>query len=383
MQLDMTITNLSSMETSTSEPSIRCPDYIKVNSIKLSPVFQVYQTVKVIASQIPIKIGAVKRIALLIILLLTLQCNTDKQKKVIGISLLASDPPTELCKDGFIKALNDRGFYDKQNISILEKNASGDFAAITGINRKFVELKTDIIVALSTVSLQSLIEEKVTIPVLFTSVANPFIIGAGVSDSMHHPLITGVPSTAPIEQTIHIIKELFPNIKVIGTLYTPSEPNSVYYANVQREEAMKHGILSIQYPVNDYDEISKGIDSLFSGGAKVIYQISDVFTASVFDSIISLATKKRIPVICNQIVQVNAGALVGLCLDFYKMGYETGLIASDILENKTTTNIPFKRMDRMILSVNQKAADNLGIIISDEFMKKSRSISFQFSDGSW
>jgi len=315
-----------------------------------------------------------KIIVVFAVFIFTLQCNTGNQKKIIGISLLASDPPTELCKDDFIKALNDRRFYDKKNITILEKNANGDFAAITGITKKFVELKTDIIVALSTVSLQSLIEEKVMTPILFTSVANPFIIGAGVSDSMHHPLITGVPSTAPIEKTIHIIKELFPNIKVIGTLYTPSEPNSVYYANVQKLEAMKQNIVSIQYPIHDYDEIGKGIDSLFLSGAKVIYQVSDVFTAKVFDSIISLSTKKGVPVICNQIVQVNAGAIVGLCLDFYKMGYETGIMASDILEDKTTTKIPFKRMDRMIFSVNKKATDNLGIVISDEFMRKSQEI---------
>lgn len=317
-----------------------------------------------------------KKIILTIILvfLIALGCSNGKRHKQIGIALFASDPPTELCKDGLLKALDDRGFKKENNITIIDKNAHGDYAAISGITKKFVEMKVDLAVALSTVSLQSLIEEKVAFPVVFSSVANPFIIGAGVSDSLHHPSVTGVPSTAPIEETIEIIKELFPGIKSIGTLYTPSEPNSVYYANVQKKEAEKNKISVVQYPLNDASEIVRGIDSLSDAGVKVIYQISDVLTASVFDSIVISANKKNIPIVCNQIVQVNSGAILGLCLDFYKMGYETGLMVADILEGKKAVNIPFKRMERMILAVNKKSAGNLKVSFSDEFMRKANKI---------
>ena len=287
---------------------------------------------------------------------------------------MASDPPTELCKDGLMKALSDRGFSNKSNITIIDKNANGDFAAIPGITKKFIEEKVDLAIALSTVSLQSLIEEKVNFPIVFSSVANPFIVGAGVSDSLHHPSVTGVPSTAPIKETVEIIKELFPGIKLIGTLYTPSEPNSEYYALVQKIAAAKNGILAIQFPITDDSDISTGIDLLSQAGVKVIYQISDVLTASAFDSIVTRANKKNIPIICNQIVQVNSGAILGLCLDFYKMGYEAGMMAADILEGKKPVTIPFKRMDRMILTVNTKSAANLKVVFSDEFMRKANKI---------
>jgi len=308
------------------------------------------------------------------LVLSVLSCSNNKRNRTIGITLLASDPPTELCKDGLIKALEDRGYKYDHNISVIDKNAHGDFAAIQGITKKFIDEKVELAVALSTVSLQSLIEEKVPFPVVFSSVANPFIIGAGVSDSMHHPLVTGVPSTAPIKETIEIIKELFPGIKIIGTLYTPSEPNSVYYAKVQRRESEKNGIAVIQYPISDISDIGRGIDSLSRSGVTVIYQISDVLTASVFDSIVMKSNSYNIPIICNQIVQVNSGAILGLCLDFYKMGYEAGLITADILDGRKTAAIPFKRMERMILSVNTKTAANFRVTFSDDFMRKANDI---------
>ncbi len=309
-----------------------------------------------------------------LVFVLAFACSNGRRNKAIGITLLASDPPTELCKDGLMKALDDRGFRKDKNLPVIDKNAHGDFAAIPGITKKFIEEKVDLAVALSTVSLQSFIEEKVTFPVVFSSVANPFIVGAGVSDSMHHPLVTGVPSTAPIEETIEIVKELFPGIKVIGTLYTPSEPNSVYYAKIQRKASDRNKISAVQYPVSDISDIGPGIDSLVKAGVKVIYQISDVLTASAFDSIVINANKNNIPIVCNQIVQVNAGAILGLSLDFYKMGYETGNMAADILEGQKTSSIPFKRMDRMILSVNTKSAGNLKVSFSDDFMRKANKI---------
>lgn len=301
-------------------------------------------------------------------------CSETKKNRIIGITLLASDPPTELCKDGIIKALEDRGFKKGKNITLLEKNAEGDFAAVNKITKKFVEEKVDLAIALSTISLKSLIDEKVTFPVIFSSVANPFIIGAGITDSMHHPLVTGVPSTAPIKETIQIIKELFPEVNRIGTLYTPSEPNSVYYASVQKNEALKNKIYVKQVPINDVSDISQAMDSLINSGIKVIYQISDVLTASSFDSIVIKANSYKIPIICNQIVQVNAGAILGLCLDFYKLGYETGLITADVLEGKNPSSIPFKRLNRMILSVNTKAANKLNVKLSDEFLRKANKI---------
>lgn len=313
-------------------------------------------------------------IYIFIIFLLLFACNENKKTKTIGITLLASDPPTELCKDGIIKALDDRGYKKGANIIIIEKNAEGDFSAVPRITKKFVEEKIDLAIALSTVNLKSFIEEKVKFPVIFSSVANPFIIGAGVTDSMHHPLITGVPSTAPIKETIEIIKELFPNISTIGTLYTPSEPNSVYYANVQKTEAQRYKISVKQIPINDITEIPNAVDSLIKNGIRLIYQISDVLTASAFDSIVIKANNNNIPIISNQIVQVNAGALLGLCLDFYKLGYETGMITADVLEGKNPSNIPFKRLDKMILTVNTKIANKLKVKFTEDFLRKANKI---------
>ena len=45
-----------------------------------------------------------------LVILIFFSCSETKKNRIIGITLLASDPPTELCKDGIIKALEDRGF---------------------------------------------------------------------------------------------------------------------------------------------------------------------------------------------------------------------------------------------------------------------------------
>jgi ABC-type uncharacterized transport system substrate-binding protein len=311
---------------------------------------------------------------IIIILLSFCNCSNKKNPKIISIAQLASDPPTELSLDGFLKALQDKGYKDKYNIKIDKQNAQGNYLEIPLITKRFIENKADIGIALSTVCLQSMIEEKVMFPIVFAAVANPFIVGAGQSDSNHLSGLTGVPSTAPIRETINTIKELFPKAKKIGTLYTPSEPNSVYYAQVQQAEAKKNGILSIQLPVNSITEVDSMVKLLINEKIDVIYQISDILTAQAFNKISNIANQKKIPLICNQIVQVNDGASLGLCWDFFKIGYEAGLQADRILMGESPSKIPFQRMDRIILAVNKSAAKNQNVPLTDEFLKKANKI---------
>jgi ABC-type uncharacterized transport system substrate-binding protein len=320
--------------------------------------------------------SAYKKIAFLFLIFLLTFADCSNQKKIrsIGVAQLASDPVTDLCLDGFLKALSEKGYRDKYNIIIDKQNAQGDYSKISRITKKFIDENVDVGIALSTVCLQSMITEKVKFPVVFAAIANPFIVGAGKSDADHLENVTGVPSTSPIKETFATIRELFPGVKKIGTLYVPSEPNSVYYADVQREEAKKFGFELVQKPVNSISEIEKAANSLVNEKVSVIYQISDILTATGFDLISRVANENKIPLICNQIVQVNAGASLGLCWDFYKIGYEAGLQVDRILRGEQPSKIPFLRMDRIILAVNRSAAKTQNVPLTEEFLKKANKV---------
>jgi ABC-type uncharacterized transport system substrate-binding protein len=314
-----------------------------------------------------------KRISTFMFLLvfLFIGCNNKKELRTIGIVQLASDPPTELSKDGLIKALEDKGYKNKVNIKFIFENAQGDYNAIGKIEQRIEHNSTNIGVALSTVFLQEMIKNKTKFPVVFAAVANPFIVGAGTNDTNHLPNLTGVPSTSPIYETLVSIRQIFPRAKRIGTLYTPAEPNSVYYAQVQAEEGKNLGFSIIQKPVNSVKDMIDKLQEFKQEKVEVIYQISDILTAFGFNEVIKYANMNKIPLISNQIVQVSSGASFGLCWDFYKIGYEAGLLVDKILTGENPAKIPFKRMERIIVAVNKSAAQIQNVPLTDEILNKA------------
>ncbi len=88
--------------------------------------------------------------------------------------------------------------------------------------------RADLLVTFSTPTLQVALGRARGVPVVFTYVASPVAAGAGSNDRDHPPTITGVYMEPAYEPMLDVIRRLKPNLQSIGTLFVPSESNSVY-----------------------------------------------------------------------------------------------------------------------------------------------------------
>src|SRR5437660_1544361 len=85
----------------------------------------------------------------------------------------------------FVKGLRQTGWIDGQNMRIETRWAEGDAGAISRHAGELVALAPDVILATGTAAMGPLLRATRTIPIVFTSVADP--IGAGFVKSMAHP----------------------------------------------------------------------------------------------------------------------------------------------------------------------------------------------------
>jgi ABC-type uncharacterized transport system substrate-binding protein len=88
---------------------------------------------------------------------------------------------------------------------LIQRNARGNITEAQRVAQQFVEGKTEMIVALSTQCLQAAIMAAPKVPIVFTSVANPYLLGVGRSAGNHLRNVTGVTSTGPIKQILAFI----------------------------------------------------------------------------------------------------------------------------------------------------------------------------------
>jgi len=299
-------------------------------------------------------------------------CRGEKEKTyTIGLFQINEALTLQEVRRGFLQALEDNGLRDRVNIRVKLRNASGDIAQAHRIARDFVREDVDLIVALSTPCLQAALMAGGGKAVLFSSVANPYLVGAGRSPEDHLPNVTGVVSTAPIRETLAFIREVMPLARRLGTLYTPAELNSEYYLELLRRQAVDFGFEVSVMSVGSPTEIPVAAQSLLNRKIDALAQISDNTINASFEVLGRIAAENAVPLFGGFIRSTRLGACAALGWDFFKMGYKTGEMAVRLRKGESPGHIPFQSMDEIKLSLNEGVAAEQGLRFSMDVVRRA------------
>ena len=292
----------------------------------------------------------------------------------IGIFQITDAPTLNQVRKGFIKALLDGGIKEGADVRLVVRNAMGDVTEARRIARDFVRRKTDLIAALSTQCLQAAIMAGPKVPVIFASVANPQLLGVGKPGQSGGQRITGVASTAPIEQTLAFIREGLPKARRMGTVWTPAELNSEYYLGLLREGAAKLGFEVTAVPVANINEVFLSGQMLLSKKVDVIFPISDNTVNASFESLGRLARDNAVPLIGGSPLLTRLGACAAMGWDFFEMGYKAGHIAARVMKGEEVSRIPIQTMTHVRLHLNLEAARRQGVEFSPPIIERADEI---------
>jgi putative tryptophan/tyrosine transport system substrate-binding protein len=301
--------------------------------------------------------------------------SSQGEKKVIkiGINQIVEHPALDASRKGFIEALKSKGFEDGKNIEIDFQNAQGEPATAQTIAQNFVSKKKDLILAIATPTAQASFNATKNIPILITAVTDP--VQAGLVKSLDKPEtnVTGTSDNVPIEKQFELLKQLVPNGKKVGILYNTSEANSGIQVEAAKKAAPGFGLEIVATGVTNVNEIPQALDTLL-GKIDVLYVPTDNLVVSAIPIISSQCFKKNIPIIGSEKGQVEGGALATTGIDYYKLGFQTGLAAVEVLNGKSTKDIPVTTLKDMQLVINTDAAKKLNITIPEDLNSKAEKI---------
>jgi len=289
----------------------------------------------------------------------------------LGLFQITDAPTLNEARKGFIQCLMDNGLRDGVDIRLLVRNARGDIAAARRIAQEFVDIKADLIVALSTQCLQAAMLAAPRAPILFASVANPQLLGVGKPSENQGRSITGVASTAPIKQTLALIREVLPGARRIGTIWTPAELNSEYYLKLLREGAAEFGFEVVAVPVANVNEVLISGQILLNKKVDLIFPISDNTINSSFESLGRLARENAVPLFGGFPLFTRLGACAAMGWDFFEMGYKTGEIAARVKNGEDPGLIPLQSMSRVRLHLNLAAARMQGVVFTPQVIARA------------
>jgi putative ABC transport system substrate-binding protein len=232
----------------------------------------------------------------------------------------------------------------------------------------------DMIVAVATSALQAVLAASPKVPVIFTSVANPYLTRAGVSPTEHLANVTGVASTGPIRPILDLIRKIAPRARRLGTLWTPSEINSEYYLELARGEAAELGFEIVAVPVANASDVLLAAQVLVNRKIDVIYQISDNTINNAFEILGRIAEENTIPLFGGFLLSTRAGACAAMGWDFLEIGTRTGELVLRVKGGESPAGIPFQSMTAVKLSLNRVAAARQGVVFPEDVVKRAGEI---------
>lgn len=301
---------------------------------------------------------------------------TAAQDKVIkiGVLQLVEHAALDAAYQGFIDSLTEDGYIDGKNIEVDYQNAQADQANLMTMSERFVKNDVDLILAIATPAAQAVAAATTKIPILITAVTDP--VAAKLADSMEKPgmNVTGTTDAGPIDRQLALLQEMFPEIKTLGVIYNSSEVNSEVQAK-QAEEIAKTMGWDVRFgtitSVNDIEQVALSM----VGRVEAIYAPTDNTIASAMPNLVKVAEEKKIPIMCGEPGMVEAGGLVSIGIDYYKLGFQTGKMAVKILKGEAEpSTMPIESLTDADIVINLNFAKAIGYEVSQELMDRASKV---------
>jgi putative ABC transport system substrate-binding protein len=265
---------------------------------------------------------------------------------------------------GFRQGLSETGYVEGKNVKIEYRWADGHNDRVPDLAADLVRRQVKVIAA----NYPPVLEAKAataTIPIVFTSAADP--VKAGLVTSFNRPAgnLTGVYLIGPELETkrLEILRQLIPGAVSIGVLANPNYPDAdrevrELQAAANVVERQIHLVRATTEP-----EIDAAFATLAQQRVDALLVASDPFFSSRRDYLVALAARYKLPTIYNQREFAAAGGLASYGTDFADGYRQARNYVGRILNGQKPSDLPVVQPTKIELIVNLKAAKALGLAI--------------------
>ena len=283
----------------------------------------------------------------------------------VGICQLVQHEALDAATQGFKDALTEK----MPDVKFDEQNAAGDAATCVTITSKFAADGVDLILANATAPLQAAVSATADIPILGTSITD-YATALGMTDwtGTTGYNVSGTSDLAPLDGQAAMVQELFPDAKNVGLLYCSAEANSVYQINVIRGYLEEMGYTCTEFAFTDSNDVASVTQSA-ADASDVIYIPTDNTAAAYTETIANVVIPANVPVVAGEEGICRGCGVATLTIDYYDLGYKTGEMAYEILENGADiTTMPVESAPQFTKKYNAANVEALGLTIPEDYI---------------
>jgi len=245
---------------------------------------------------------------------------------------------------------------------------------IVPIAKEFVDLKPDVVLAGNTPSVEALLRETRTIPIVFTNLSDP--VGTGVVGSLARPGGNATGFTAYeyslAGKWLEMLKEIAPAVTRVALLFNPeTAPYAQHYLSFIETSAPGFGVTANAAPVRSITEIEAAIEAQTRAPGGGLVVLPDTFTFSNRAAQIALAARHRLPAIYALRGAAIDGGLLSYGPDTIDLYRRAAGYVDRILKGEKPADLPVQAPTKYELVINVKTARALGLDVPPTLLARA------------
>ncbi len=298
--------------------------------------------------------------------------SAQRAMPTIAVLTYNRTPNFEDSYRGFIQEMGVLGYKNGENCTLQLRDAQLDIGTLGTIVAAIAEEKPDVVVPFTTPALQATLRRIKNVPIVFSLIASGVAAGAGKSNDDHLPNVTGAQITCDWARMLEVATAAIPNLKRVGTVFAPSEVNSVYHRDEWRQVLNAAGIELISVAADRPTELPEAAEGLATQGVQAILQISDNSSSTGFAAIVKSADRANIPVFAFAPGAMREGATISVSRDFEDVGRACARLVDKVLHGQSPASIPFTDPKETTLLINPTRMARYGITLPKPMMDGAR-----------
>ena len=275
-------------------------------------------------------------------------------------------PMVEAVRQG----LKEAGYAEGQNVAIEFGWAEGKYERLKALASDMIRRQVDVIAATSTPAALATKALTSTIPIVFTTGADPVELGLVASLNRPGGNVTGVSFLVNelTSKQFEMLHKLLPKASLFGFLVNPD----VAFAKSQIKDAegaarsLGHRLLVLTAKTER--EIDAAFNTLVQRKADGLVTISEPFLNSRRDQVVELAARHSLPALYPVRDYVAAGGLVSYGSSIVGAYREVGVYTGRILKGAKPADLPVVQASKIEFVINALTARVLGLTVPDKLL---------------
>src|SRR5262245_18342669 len=283
---------------------------------------------------------------------------------VIGFLSARSPEDTGHLVEAFRRGLSEAGFVEGQNVMVEYRWARGQQDRLPDLAADLVRKPVTLLVSTGGEGAALAAKRATsTIPIAFIIGGDPVKLGLVGTFQRPGGNATGITIlTATLEpKRLELLRELLPNVSVIGALLDPNFPPYEAQLRDLREAAQALGLQVQDFRVSDDAAIDKAFETIRSRNIAAVIVVAGPFFDTRRDKLVALAARHAVPTMYHFREFPEAGGLISYGIDSRVTYRQIGVHAGGILKGEKPAELPVRQPTKFELVINLKTAKALGL----------------------